>query len=131
MKIFLTTDKDTLYQEYYNRTNALASKYGRDVTVMNYDEFSRSFRNMKMATRDQRWSGETIMNKIVHNTVTPISHSQATAAVRANPDWSYADVRYGRAFWDMVKSEYRGMKDSGISSKSARALISASFFGSL
>lgn len=132
MKIFLTSNKDTLYKEYYQRTVQLASKHGLDTTPMDYKDFNRSFDKLKLVTREQRWSAEAIMNKMVKSTVSPTSHRQAEAAIRANPELSYNQVRYNPDFWNMVQDEYRVLtKGDRMSSKEARRKISQYYFGSL
>lgn len=128
MKIFLTSKMDTLYKEYYNRTTRLSAKHGTDKTPLDYEEFSRAFNKMKIVTREQRWSAETIMNKMVKSSVSNTSHKQAMAVTKANASISYDQARYSPDFWNMVQDEYRAMKVEGKTSKEAARLISAIFF---
>lgn len=128
MKIFLTSKMDTLYKEYYDRTVKLSAKHGADKTPLGYQEFSRAFNKMKIVTREQRWSAETIMNKMVKSSVSNTSHKQAMAVVRANTSISYDQARYSPDFWNMVNDEYRAMRAEGRRSKESARLISAIFF---
>ena len=131
MRIYLTSDKTTIYKEYVIRTNKLNAKHGTDKSPMGFDEFSRAFRNLTIATRENRWSAETIMNKLVKTTVEEATHSQALAASKANPDYSYNEIRYGNKFWDMVKSTYKQYREGGANAKGASIAIAHSIFGSL
>lgn len=129
MKIFLTSNKETLYKEYYDRTVQLSAKHGLDTTPMEYKDFNKAFSKMTIATREQRWSAEAIMNKLVKGTVSPTSHRQAMAAIKANPELSYDQVRYHPEFWDMVQQEYMSMTKK-MSGKEAHKKIGQRFFDS-
>lgn len=130
MRIYLTSNKNTIYREYLTRTNKLNAKHGLDKSPMGFDEFNRAFRSLTDATRDQRWSAETIMNKLVKTTVAESSHEQALAAAKANPDYSYNEIRYGNRFWDMVKRTYHDYRAVGTSGAAALKKLSQSLFGS-
>lgn len=117
-KISISTPIEIKYREYRTRVNNLIDKHNiKNVAPKDFEEFKKTFKNIKDATRPERWSAETILNRIVKYTVQASYHKQAQKLVPylmrekgMNKKEAYNYARYNPKAFDIIRDIYEKYK---------------------
>ena len=90
---------------------------------MGIDKFAKSYGIMYEETRAQKMNAMRVIDKLVKSDLETSSWKQASKVNLQETGFTYAEVRYGTEFWDMIKGEYHKTRDS--------KYIGKTYFGSL
>ena len=123
MIVYNKSSLNDKYKAYVERFNKIATKAGRFESPMGIDKFAKSYGIMYEETRAQKMNAMKVIDRLVKSDLETSSWKQASKVNLQETGFTYAEVRYGTEFWDMIKGEYHKTRDS--------KTIGRTYFGSL
>lgn len=123
-RISISTPIEVKFHEYVTRVNELIDKYNiKNVAPHDFTHFSEEFERIRIATKQGRWSAESIMNRIVKFSTQASYHKQALKLVpylmrekEMSEKDAYLYARYNPEAFGEIKEIYRKFKEENLES---------------